>query len=104
MKPTDPSVTGPSEKEIGRRFTKKARMALAEARQRAKEAPAPQETVEVFVTRIPGGTLYGWEIRQYGGVVLEKGPGSFTTSAEAQADGRRALAGRFPATSDVRLP
>ena len=104
MKPTDPSVTDPSEKEIGRRFTEKARMALAEARQRAKEAPAPQETVEVFVTRIPGGTLYGWEIRQFGGVLLERAQGSFAPPSEAQADGGRALAGRFPATSDVRLP
>ena len=96
-------MTGSSEKE-GRCRSKKARTALAEARQRAKEAPAPQETVEAFVIRIPGGTLYGWEIRQFGGVVLEKGLGSFATAAEAQADGARALAGRFPATSDGRLP
>ena len=97
-------MTGPSEKEVGRRITKKARMALAEVRERAKEVPAPRETVEVFVTRIPGGTLYGWEIRQFGGVLLERAQGSFATPAEAQADGGRALAGRFPGTSDVRLP
>ena len=103
MKSTGPSVTGPSEKEIGRRITKKARMALAEARQRAKEAPAPQETVEAFVIRISGGTLYGWEIRQFGGIVLEKGPGSFATPVEAQADGARALAGRFLAKPNGHL-
>ena len=97
-------VTRSSEKELGRRITKKARAALTEARQRARENPPVEEDVKVFVTRIPGGPLYGWEIRQFGGVVLEKGLGSFATSAEAQADGVRALAGRFPTTSDVPLP
>ena len=96
-------MTGSSEKE-GRCRSKKARAALAEARQRAKEAPASQETVQVFVTRIPGGALYGWEIRQFGGIVLKRGPGSFATPAEAQADGARALAGRFSATSDETSP
>ena len=79
-------------------------MALAEARQRAKENPAVKETIGIFVTRVSDGKSYGWEIRQFGGVVLEKGSGSFATPAEAQADGARALADRFPATSDVRLP
>ena len=82
---------------------RKARAAMAEARQRAKEAPAARETVEVFVTRVSGGS-YGWEIRQFGGVVLEKGAGSFATPAEAKADGARALASRFPGTSDGGAP
>ena len=97
-------MTGPSEKEVGRHIAKEARAALAEARRRARENPVAPEIAKVFVTRVPGGTLYRWEIRQYGGIVLEKGLGSFATSAEAQADGARALAGRFPATSDVPLP
>lgn len=97
------SVSGPSEREVDRR-TKKARAALAEARQRAKENPAPQESVKVFVLRIPGGNLYEWEIRQFGGVVLERAQKSFATPAQAQADGTRALAGRFPGTSDRRAP
>ena len=96
-------MTGSSEKE-GRCRSKKARTALAEARQRAKEAPALRETLKVFVIRSPGGKLYGWEIRQFGGVVIEKGQESFATSAEAQADGARALAGRFSATSDETSP
>ena len=96
-------MTGPSERGAGSRI-RKARAALAEARQRAKEAPPVEEDVKVFVTRIPGGNLYGWEIRQFGGVVLERGPGTFATSAEAQADGERALAGRFPTKSDQGAP
>ena len=93
-------MTGSPEKEVGRHFTKKAREALAEARRRARENPVVRETVEVFLTRVPGGKLYGWEIRQFGGVVIEKGQESFATSAEAQADGGRALADRFWATPD----
>ena len=96
-------MTGLSE-DVGRRHSKKARAALAEARQRAKKAPAFRETVKVFVIRVPGGKLYGWEIRQFGGVVLETGQESFATSTEAQADGARALAGRFSATSDETSP
>jgi hypothetical protein len=96
------SVTGPSRKGAGGHSIRKARAALAEARQRAKEAPPVEEDVKVFVTRIPGGPLYGWEIRQFGGVVLERGQGSFATSAEAQTDGARALAGRFLGTSNER--
>ena len=97
-------MTGQSEKDVGRHLTKEARAALAEARQRARENPVARETARVFVTRVQGGKLYGWEIRQYGGIVLEKGLGSFATPAEAQADGARALAGRFPTTPDVPLP
>ena len=97
-------MTGPSEKKIGRHIAKEARAALAEARQRARENPVAPETAKVFVTRVPDGTLYGWEIRQYGGIVLEKGLGSFATPAEAQADGAHALAGRFPTTSDQDAP
>lgn len=97
-------MTGPSEKEVGRRITEKARAARAEALRRARENPVPKETIGVFVTRVPGGNHYGWEIRQFGGVVLERGPGTFATSAEAQADGERALADRFPGTSGVPVP
>jgi hypothetical protein len=97
-------LTGQPEKEGGRRITEKARAARAEALRRARDNPVPKETIGVFVTRIPGGNLYGWEIRQFGGVVIEKGQGSFATSAEAQADGERALAGRFPGTSGVPVP
>ena len=97
-------MTGQSEKDVGRHLTKKARAALAEARRRASENSVARETVGVFVTLIPGGALYGWEIRQFGGIVLDKGLGSFATSPEAQADGERALAGRFPGTSDVPSP
>jgi hypothetical protein len=97
-------VTGRSEKEVGRRITEKAREARAEALRRARENPVPKETIEVFVTRISDGNLYGWEIRQFGGIVLERAQKSFATHAEAQADGTRALAGRFPGTSDGRAP
>jgi hypothetical protein len=96
-------VTGPSEKEGGLR-TRKARAALAEAHRRARENPVPKDTIGVFVTRVPGGNLFGWEIRQFGGIVLEKGLGTFATSAEAQVDGERALADRLPETSEGRVP
>jgi hypothetical protein len=95
-------MTGSSKKEVGRYFTEKARVALAEARRRAKETPVLRETVEVFVTRISGSS-YGWEIRQFGGVELERAQETFSTPAEAQAAGGRALAGRFPAKPDGRL-
>jgi hypothetical protein len=97
-------VTGPSAKRGGGPSIKKARAALAEARQRAKEASPVEEDVKVFVTRIPGGNLYGWEIRQFGGVVLERGQGAFATPSEAQADGARVMANRFSAPSDRGAP
>lgn len=85
-------------------FTDRARAALAEARRRARENPVLKATIGVFVTRVSDGRFFGWEIRQFGGIVLEKGPGTFATSAEAQADGERALAGRFPTASDQGAP
>lgn len=97
-------MTGEPKGRPGRHFTETARAALAELRRRARESPKVKPTLEVFVTRVPGSNAYRWEIRQFGGVVFERGQESFATLAEAQADGERALADRLSATSDARLP
>ena len=98
------SVTGEPKGRPGRHFTERARAALAELRRHARENPVVRETVGVFVTRITGGNLFGWEIRQFGGVVLDRGEGSFATPAAAHAAGERALADRTSASTDADSP
>lgn len=86
----------------GRRITEKTRAALAESRRRARENSVARATVGVFVTRLTGGRLFRWEIRQFGGILLESGQEGFATSAKAQAAGERVLADRTSAISDER--
>lgn len=74
--------------------TEKARAALVEARRRSRDNHGLKPALEVFVTRLSGQTSYGWQIRQFGGVIIEEGRASFGTSEEAKAEGERALAAR----------
>ena len=76
----------------GRRCTEKARAAALEARRFRKRFPRVKQTLEVFVMRWSSGGAYGWEIRQFGGIVLKTGTAAFHTHAEAREDGGRALA------------
>lgn len=75
-----------------RHFTEAARAAAAEARRRKREAALPKDVPEVFVVRLPSQRLtYGWEIRRFGAVIIEKGQVEHPTMSEARAAGERAL-------------
>jgi hypothetical protein len=69
-----------------------------------RENPVLKQALEVFVIRMSGGRSYGWEIRQFGGVVIDRAEASFGTPAEAQEDGGRVLAGRLRDSAKSRLP
>ncbi len=78
-----------------RRFTDAARAAALEARRRKRETAIPRETPDVFVVRLPGAALqFGWEIRRFGAVVLDRSRADYATTRDAYAAGREALSGR----------
>ena len=77
----------------GPRFTEAARAAAAQKRrERAALKAETKGDLEVFVLRselAPG--QYGWEIRQFGGVVVDRSGRSFPSSMQARADGLEML-------------
>ena len=76
----------------GRHFTDAARAAAKEARRRKKEARADPNRPEIFVARAgPDSRLFVWEIRRFGGVLLDRGTAPYHDAAEARSAGRRAL-------------
>ncbi|WP_237478368.1 hypothetical protein [Lichenibacterium dinghuense] len=86
----------PSQKPASRRhFTPAARALAIEARRRKQETALPKGTPEVFVVRdddpIRG---YGWEIRRFGAVVLDKGLAIYSTTQAARSAGEMALSAR----------
>ena len=82
----------------GPRFTEAARAAAAQKRrERAAQKAETKGDLEVFVLRsedAPG--QYGWEIRQFGGVVVDRSSQSFPSLMQARADGLDML-DRLPA-------
>ena len=76
-----------------RHFTDVARAAAVAAR-RAKSADFPSFGVpELFVVRASSGDMaFTWELRRFGGVVIQKGADSHPTMALAKAAGLHALA------------
>lgn len=75
-----------------RHFTEAARVAAIEARRRKREETLPREAPDVFVVRLPGAALqFGWEIRRFGAIVLDRSHAEFSTSKAAYAAGRKAL-------------
>ena len=82
-----------------RRFTDAARAAAVEARRRKREAAVPRETPEVYVVRLPGAHLqFGWEIRRFGALVIEKGATRHLTTRDARLAGQVVLSGQGAAS------
>ena len=77
------------------RFSDAARAAAIEARRRKREQAVPLGTPEVFVVRRPDACLgYGWEIRRFGAVVLDRSVTDYSTLQGARSAGEAALTGR----------
>ena len=75
----------------GRWFTQAARLAAAEARRLKREGPDTFGLPELFIVR-EGHHGFTWELRRFGGVVLQHGHEVFPDAASARADGEQALA------------
>lgn len=73
-----------------RRFTEAARIAAAEARKAKREGPDTFGSPELFVVKA-GERSFTWELRRFGGVLLQRGPASFDSMALARIDGEAAL-------------
>ena len=72
-------------------FTEAARKAAAEALRAKREAPDTFGQPEMFIIRV-GSRNLTWELRGFGGVLLERGTEAFASPALARADGKAALA------------
>ena len=66
--------------------TRKARLALAAKRAQPDTFGAP----EVFAV-IVGGKAFTWELRRFGGIVLQRSAEVFSDAASAREAGERAL-------------
>ena len=76
----------------GRAFTAAARTRAAEVRREIAEL-SKGDSLSAFVVREPmPGKGYRWEIRRYGGLLVERSPFTFTDGPEAGQAGERALA------------
>ncbi|WP_237481231.1 hypothetical protein [Lichenibacterium dinghuense] len=73
-----------------RHFTDAARAAAAAARKAKREGPDRFGQPEMFVVKA-GERAFTWELRRFGGVVLQRGPEGFRDTASARADGEAAL-------------
>lgn len=71
-------------------FTEAARKAAIIARKAKAEIPRHFGLPELFVVRV-GGRTFTWELRQFGGVLLERGIEAFASQALARADGEAVL-------------
>lgn len=75
-----------------RHFTDAARLAAKEARRRKKEMQADPNRPEIFVARAgPESRGFVWEIRRFGGVLLDRATAPYDDAAEARSAGKRAL-------------
>lgn len=75
-----------------RHFTDAARAAAKEARRRKKEMQSDPNRPEIFVARAgPESRCFVWEIRRFGGVLLDRGTAPYDDAAEARSAGKRAL-------------
>ena len=75
-----------------RRFlSPQARRAAVEARRRLV-AQNPLGALQIFIVRSADPNRFGWEIRKFGGLVLNRSEAGFGTQLLALEAGRRALA------------
>lgn len=87
--------------EINRRtrhyFTEAARAAGAAKKREMAPHPRDIRAPELFVVRlVPTAVAFTWEIRQFGGIVLDRGETSFPSMRQAHSNGILALAARAP--------
>lgn len=80
-----------SGESVEHRFTEAARIAAAAARKAKREMPDTFGLPEVFIVST-GPHTFTWELRRFGGVVLQRGPEAFPDQAAARTDGEAALA------------
>lgn len=80
-----------SDKPKGRVFTEAARMAALAARQAKREQPDRFGLPELFIVSA-GAHAFTWELRRFGGVVLQRGSETFASLMLARTDGEAALA------------
>lgn len=74
-----------------RHFTEAARIAAAAARAAKRAEPDTFGLPELFIVRA-GEHDFTWELRRFGGVLLERGIEAFASEALARADGEAVLA------------
>ena len=74
----------------GRHFTEAARQAARSARAAKHAEPDRFGVPEVFVVKA-GDRAFTWELRRFGGLLLQRGAESFTSQTLARADGELAL-------------
>lgn len=77
-------------KKTKRRFTEAARQAAMEARAAKRAEPDCFGKPELYITRA-GDKAFNWEIRRFGGVLLQRGELEYPSRAEAEAAGADAL-------------
>ncbi|MBE7204105.1 MAG: hypothetical protein INR70_40800 [Parafilimonas terrae] len=84
-------------------FSQAAREAAKAARQRKREQLEAFDRLSVFVTRDPDDDhTFRWEIRKFGGVLIERSLDTFATDRDARDAGKRTLGPLLPA-SGARL-
>ena len=75
-----------------RQFTDAARQAAVEARRLKRDLKIDPNRPEIFVVRgVQDARLFTWEIRRYGGVLLQDSDARFTTVLGAESAGQQAL-------------
>lgn len=71
-------------------FTEAARIASAESRKAKREAPDTFGHPEMFIVKA-GDQSFTWELRRFGGVLLQRGAEVFPSQALARNGGEAAL-------------
>lgn len=74
-----------------RGFTQAARDAARAARLRNAELKSQTNEIDVFVVRADLAVAFRWEIRKFGGVVLERSIDTFPSAGVARRAGQTAL-------------
>lgn len=79
------------EQKSERRLFRSGTHRPASARKVSMDRSEPFGSPEVFVVSA-GGRAFTWELRQFGGIMLERGPEAFASAALARANGEATLA------------
>ncbi len=81
------------ERPTKRHFTDAARAAAMAKRRELSLNPRDPTTPEIFVVRLaPASKAFTWEIRRFGGVIIERGEMGFASTSQAYGNGALALA------------
>ena len=77
---------------MGRNFTDLARARALEVRRENAAKRGAVNRLELFIVRSPfGDNGFAWEIRQFGGVVVERSPMGYASASVAKNAGHAAL-------------